>query len=223
MKQILLLIVLCLIAVSLAAVDPVALVIKTQGEIKISRNHQQSSATAGSALYSGDQIISGDKAFAAVRYVDGNALLKVLPNSQVTIKGSREGSVLKKSPSIEKGSLLSQIKKRTNYSLETPSAVASVKGTGYLTGVDDNGNTTVWVFDGVVVLVNPTSHSTVELQPGQMATLDADGNWVVSSFTSSDVDPALWAMIRDDINQGELDIILQDPQGARKTLKINLK
>ena len=100
----------------------------------------------------GDVIETGDKSSVIVQVGD-ELIVRFEENTTVVVKSIKDLS--KREISLEKGKVLSKVsklKKGNEYFVKTPTAVASVRGTEFLTDYE-NGTTTVAVGKGKVSVV----------------------------------------------------------------------
>ncbi|PKL16419.1 MAG: hypothetical protein CVV49_16375 [Spirochaetae bacterium HGW-Spirochaetae-5] len=100
----------------------------------------------------GDVIETGDKSSVIVQVGD-ELLVRFEANTKVVVTSITD--IAKREINLEKGKVLSSVaklKKGSEYSVKTPTAVASVRGTEFLTDFD-NGKTIVAVGKGSVSVV----------------------------------------------------------------------
>jgi len=112
----------------------VALMLKTKGKVELNQQGRNvwSVANRGERIHSGQVVRTGDEAFAALIFTDDKTQLKVRANSSVTINGKREKEGIAKRISLGFGELWAKVtKQNTAMRVETPSGVATVKGTEF--------------------------------------------------------------------------------------------
>ncbi|MEA2103160.1 MAG: FecR family protein [Candidatus Cloacimonadota bacterium] len=138
------------------SVNPFALILTVNGNVILNHEHNLQPAEVGSIIFDGDVIITKSNSDATIKFSDNGGLLKLFSNSTLTVDLSKTGAGIKKEMKLDSGEILSQIKTSIgNYSVITPTAVASVKGTMFLTSIDPGtGNTTINVYEGSVDLGN---------------------------------------------------------------------
>ncbi len=180
--------ILSVLAISLlSAQDPVAVITKIKGDIEIKRAEKNVECVAGTVLFNQDEISSSDNSYAALKFTDGGGLLKIFPNSHLTVKAERAGKELKKNSYLSRGNVFAKVKKRVgSFQIETPTTVASVKGTQFLVMVEENGETAVMTFEGLVEMLNPDGTGS-EVGADQTGMADGSGEIVVKEFTEEDV------------------------------------
>lgn len=112
-------------------------------------------AAAGTPLSAGDAVKTGAKTKAEVKFPDGS-VIRMADNTSVVIKNFSINDVAKtKSTSVNTnvGNVWAKIKKsnyKTDFKTKTPTAIAGVRSTVYRLVIDEDGSTTVKVYDGNV-------------------------------------------------------------------------
>lgn len=112
----------------------VALMLKSKGQVHLRAAAQKDwePAKVGARLHSGEIVRTGDRSLAAIVFTDDKSLLKVRSNSSVTIKGQRQKNSIVKTVTLNLGQIWSKVtKQNTSMRIETPSGVATVKGTEF--------------------------------------------------------------------------------------------
>jgi len=136
---------------------PHAEVMNLQGEVILNHNHQLSPAVKGSLLYDGDMILTKENSFAVIKFSDNGAISKVFSNSTLTINISQREQSFMKTLTLDVGRIWSEVTTgiEGDYYVQTPTSVAAVKGTGFMTDVDaQTGFTTIQVYNGTVEFSN---------------------------------------------------------------------
>lgn len=161
----------------LAAAEPIAYFMKSKGKVEIIRERRSIRFKNGELLYNNDEIKTAGESYAALKYVDGGATLKVFPNSVIRLSAVQQDKQLNKSTTIKSGSLYSKIydKIKGMYRVETPTTVASVKGTGFVTRLGEDGSTTVIVLEGEVLVQNKDSGKSSTVGKGSTGVSYFDG------------------------------------------------
>jgi hypothetical protein len=212
MKQIILLCLILLVVGVLSAAEPIAYLIQAKGSMQIMRDQKALKFKNGELLYNNDEIRTSGESFAAIKYMDGGAAIKVFPNSVVKLSATKNGKQLNKNTSLQLGSLYSKVnnKIKGNYQVETPTTVASVKGTGFVTKLGSKKETIVIVFEGEVLLQHKESGKSKSVSPGMTGTSDVQGNVGVEKTKIEDV------------SEREMQEIEATNQESQKTMKIQV-
>lgn len=186
MKKIMLL-TLILVLSTLLQADSVAMLSASKGKVELERARKSVKFKNGELLMNRDVLRTGPESFAAYKYVDASSMIKMFSNSVVTINASQEGTSLSKRVNVNKGSVLTQVKKGTGaFTVQTPTTVASVKGTEFLTKVSDEGLSTFIVTDGEVEVRVLATDEVKSVPKGSTATVNQDGVVEVRESTYED-------------------------------------
>ncbi len=171
-----------LVAVLLAALpllaqqDPLALVLKSRGEVLLKRQAEADFVTAlqpAMNLFNGDAVRAGDDGFASLIFLDDKTLLKIKANSQFQFVESANTRTLDLRYGTIRSILPQPVK---SFRVETPVSVASVKGTDFWLIHDlDAGIDQAYGIEGVVEILNKISQVTQNLTAYTMIISDATG------------------------------------------------
>ncbi|MFQ5770665.1 MAG: FecR domain-containing protein [bacterium] len=134
----------------------VALMLKTKGKVELNKQGRRNWTTArrGERINSGEVVRTGDHSLAALVFTDDKSLLKVRSNSNITINGKREQNRIIKRLSLAFGELWAKVtRQNTSMRVETPSGVATVKGTEF-NALFVNDNFLVYCQQGLIELFN---------------------------------------------------------------------
>nr|MBC8489556.1 FecR domain-containing protein [Bacteroidota bacterium] len=97
---------------------------------------------------------TGDKSLASIMFLDATQL-KIREKTTFTIRSERlEKRALKTDLKINKGEMWLKVPEGSTFRIETPTSVASVKGTEINIFVDEDGATTLTVIEGAVEFLN---------------------------------------------------------------------
>ena len=139
--------------------DIVAAIASLKGDVKIKENQKSkySSAYKGQMIENGNWIKTDNGVFASLIFLDGTSV-KIYQKTEIEIKSSRLTSKeLKTNMYIAEGEAWSDVSKQGSgeFKIETPTAVASVKGTEFDINYDFNNSlTTLKVLSGEVEFGN---------------------------------------------------------------------
>jgi ferric-dicitrate binding protein FerR (iron transport regulator) len=174
MKKILIVCVVLFLAAILSA-ETVALLSASKGDVKLERANKAVNFKNGDLLQNRDVIRTGPESFAAYKYIDASSLIKLFSNSVVTIHAEQADGQLSKRVNVSQGSVLSSIKSGTGaFTVQTPTTVASVKGTEFMTRVDEGGNSIFIVTEGEVELRVLVTDEMITVSKGRTAIIDPD-------------------------------------------------
>jgi len=139
-------------ATSIAA-ETIAVVLKVKGKVSITRGTQASNITLkrGFRLEDGDKLVTDNNSYTAVRFIDDASLLRIRANSTCTIKGTKDKNQVIKNVYLEVGTILAKVtQQRGKFEISTPTSVASVKGTEWITEQRIRGGTFYYGLEGVI-------------------------------------------------------------------------
>lgn len=132
-KSFIIIILISVFIVSLGlAKDPIAVIVKSRGAVTVQyeKDGKRLKARRGTKLYTGAMLIAKEKSYASMLFVDDRSMIRVRPNSILTVNGKREKNNIAKNISLEVGTIFAKITKhKSGFQITTPTSVASVKGT----------------------------------------------------------------------------------------------
>lgn len=123
--------------------------------------------TRGMALGAGHRLRTGPDGFCAIMFRDDKSLIKVSASTEIRLEAEpAPGGKLSKKLWVGVGGVWAQVAKQegTDFRIETPTSVASVKGTAGYDIVDASGYTTLFGLDGTWDFGNP--FGTVDVTQG---------------------------------------------------------
>ncbi len=187
MKRIIITLILTCIVFVMFAAESVALLSASKGKVDLSRESKAIKFQNGDLLKNNDELRTGGESFAAYKYIDGSSSIKVFSNSVVRITANRSGKSLSKKVVVNKGSIFTNVKPKTGaFIVQTPTTVASVKGTGFLTKLNEKGDSFFIVTDGEVELKIMDSEEVKSVPAGNTAIIDELGNYEMRASTAED-------------------------------------
>ena len=182
----------------------------------------------GDLLHHGDQLQTSSNTRAAIRFTDDGSVLRMNPSTELSIRAEGERNALRKTLRVEFGELWARIQKRENveYRIETPTAVAAVKGTEFYVRVEEDGRTTIVTIEGVLDFFNdvgtveiPAGYTGVAVQASEAPTVGTTKPEDIASFTDLASEEAGPAEVEDMV---EIAIQFIDENGNQKTMIIRL-
>src|SRR5688500_9813391 len=159
-------------------------------QMVVTHQSQSQPATLGQRLANGDLVLTSANTRAAIRFMDDGSLVRLNPNSRLTVRTDGNREAQQKTLELEFGELWARVtaqQRERGFQVQTPSGVAAVKGTEFVVRVDAQGNTTILTFDGAVDFFNNAGLITIER--GRKASA-ANGNDLgeVEDITDADED-----------------------------------
>jgi hypothetical protein len=185
-------------------------------------------AAMGEILNHGDNLLTSDNTRAAIRFTDDGSIIRMNPQCDLQIRAEGDRTAMRKTLSIEIGELWARINRRENaeYRIETPTAVAAVKGTEFFVRVAEDGATTIITVAGVLDFFNDIG--TVEIPAGFTGTITEAS--VAPAVTETDPEEVATFQAlgseEDTVPEGEemvtIEIPFMDENGNMKTMVIKV-
>lgn len=200
--------------------ETLAVVIKVQGEVTVTPEGQDSGdrVDRGHRLEDGDMVQTGENSFAAIRFVDDASLVRIRPQSTCTIRGNRDKGEVHKNVFVEVGAILTDITmQRGKFEVATPTSVASVKGTRFITEHEGQRGTKYFGEKGTVEISNDSGM--ILLKPGLTAHVSSNTAEIVVKKTKKGEKPEFEDIKIEDAFEMEF----EDASGRRRTLKFRVK
>ena len=220
-------------APTLAQIQNVAIVYKLLDEQQLAITTIQDSVragTIGALLNHGDLLTTDAETRAAVRFTDDGSILRMNPNTDLQIRVEGDRTAMRKTLQVDFGELWARIQKQpegAGYRIETPTAVAAVKGTEFYLRVDVTG-TTIITTEGVIEFFNDVG--TVEIPTGFTGTAGASATALPNTAGTRPDEIASFGGIAEGEGQGtgtggdivEIAIPFTDAAGNQKTMIIRV-
>ena len=174
----------------------------------------------GHIFESGDILLTEKGGFAALIFIDDKSTLKIKENSEAVITGRRTAKDISKKINMDGGTIRASItKQNVDFVIQTPTSVASVKGTDFWMLVDELLGDQIIGIEGQVRLVNTETGQEVVVTTGMTGNSTPDGQVSISETDVSTIpqDPS------DDSQEGpsQVRIYLEGPNGEQKVLIID--
>lgn len=173
---------------------------------------------SGTILSDGDKIRTGRTGFAAIIFIDDKSTLKIKGNTEAVISGQRTAASISKKINMDIGTVRATIQKQnTDFVIQTPTSVASVKGTDFWLITDPVAGDQVIGIDGVISLVNSETGQEVEVTEGMSGISTPDGNVGLDETNPASIpdDPS-----DEQDGPSQIKIYLEGPNGEQKLLVI---
>ena len=201
--------------------DKIAVATKVKGQVEVIKvgMKESSSLKAGLILDDGDKIRTGKSGFVAIIFIDDKSILKVKENSEAIITGQRTTKNISKKINLDGGTVRASISKQdVDFIIQTPTSVASVKGTDFWL-ISDNSGDQVIGMEGLVNLLNIETGQEVDVSSGMTGFSTPDGQVGMSETDVANIpeDPD------DESEEGssQLKIYLEGPNGEQKVFIID--
>ncbi|MEC9376714.1 MAG: FecR family protein [Candidatus Neomarinimicrobiota bacterium] len=212
---------LVLILFSFVIGDKIAVTTKVKGTVELMAvgNKDYLNLKPGTVLSDGDKIRTGKSGFTAVIFIDDKTTLKLKENSEVVITGQRTAASISKKINMDAGTIRAKVSKQnTDFVIQTPTSVASVKGTDFWMITDPVSGDQVIGLEGLVGLVNNETGVEVDVTEGMtgMSTPDGQVDVVETDENTIPDDPG-----DEEEGPSQIRIYLEGPNGEQKALIID--
>ena len=209
-----------LIFISFIQGNKIAVTTKVKGLVEIMPIGKENFANLkpGTILSDGDKIRTGSSGFTAIIFIDDKSTLKLKENSEAIITGQRSAQSIAKKINMDVGTVRATVNKQnSNFVIQTPTSVASVKGTDFWMITDPVDGDVVIGLDGVVTLTNNETGAEVDVTEGTSGSSTPDGDVDVDETEESSIpeDPT-----DQDEQQAEIKIYFEGPNGEQKVMII---
>ena len=153
-----------------------ALVTHAKGQVSFIRNSKTAALLANEILQSGDTVVTGVTGEATIQFAS-KTICRIGPGTKVKISElSGNGTQVKMD--LTNGSVVSRVQKNTakdNYVVQTPTAIAGVRGTDFIAEADKNGESKILVDQGSVGVTSLKSGNESVAEQGQAIVADHQG------------------------------------------------
>jgi len=186
-------------------------------------------AELGRTLNHGDDLFTGRDTQAAIRFTDDGSIMRMNPSTQMQIRAEGERAALRKTLQIEVGELWARVNRNegAEYRIETPTAVAAVKGTEFYVRVTEDGTTTIITLEGALDFFNdvgaveiPAGFTGSSVSTSEAPTVGKTTSEGLASFTSVGASEEGGAVGEEEMV--EIEIEFMDENGNRKVMVITV-
>ena len=200
--------------------NKIAVTTKVKGQVEIMPIGKNNFANLkpGTILSDGDKIRTGSSGFTAIIFIDDKSTLKLKENSEAVITGQRSARSIAKKINMDVGTVRATVNKQnSNFVIQTPTSVASVKGTDFWMITDPVDGDLVIGLEGLVTLTNNETGAEVDVTEGTSGSSTPDGEVDVEETEESSIpeDPT-----DQDEQQAEIKIYFEGPNGEQKVMII---
>ena len=200
--------------------NKIAVATKIKGMVEIMPAGKKDFANLkpGTILSDGDKIRTGSKGFAAIIFIDDKSTLKLKENSEAVITGQRSAASISKKINMDVGIVRAIItKQNTDFVIQTPTSVASVKGTDFWLVTDPENGDQIIGIEGIVGLTNIETGQEIDVSEGMSGISTLDGNLGLEETDQSSIpdDPS-----EDIEGPSQIKIYLEGPNGEQRVMII---
>ncbi len=179
----------------------------------------------GVVFKDGDIVRTGPDGFASIVFTDDKTELKVRPKTEITLNAERNADFnLSKKIGQTVGELFVSARQPKGYiQVESPLAVATVKGTEFVSLVRSTGDTRIVTLEGVVELKRKDNQQVIEVAAGRRGTAYSDGRLI-----EAESDPANVPNFQQDSGTGgdmgkSIEILFENDEGEKRRVIIEVE
>ena len=197
----------------------IAVIKKAKGKVSLYKDNKisQKKPGRGTRLNAGDKIVTDKKGYAAIIFYDDKSQLRIRSNSTCTIKTRKDKKETIKKVFLEVGTIFARItKQNSKFEVETPTSVASVKGTELVTKQILKGGTFYYCISGVFEVSNEVGSALC--RAGEMVEVKSSNS---APVTSKAPDGILddWDL---ESAQEDFEFEFENEEGERKLLRFRV-
>ena len=201
--------------------NKIAVTTKVKGLVEIMAvgNDNFKDLKPGTILSDGDKLRTGSSGFVAVIFIDDKSTLKLKENSEAVISGQRSSKSIAKKINMDIGTIRATVNKQnTDFVIQTPTSVASVKGTDFWLITDPAEGDLIIGLEGLVGLTNSETGEEIDVSEGLSGISTPDGSLGVEETNSTSIpdDPT-----DDGEEENLIRIYLEGPNGEQKVMIID--
>jgi hypothetical protein len=200
-------IIICIVGLVALTLSPAAAEVRAQlviesGDVQVKHGSGSwAPAEDGMDLFASDSIKTGDNSTASI-ILFKSSIIRLNSNTEVTLQEIIEEEETSVVISQKEGRTWNTVRKISgidNYEVQTPTTVASVRGTSYDVNILPDGNTTIGVVEGTVnitVIINGTVIGTVQVNENESVTVkpsDLSQSIIINPFVKDE-----WVLINED-------------------------
>lgn len=176
----------------LFANDKVAVVTKSTGKVeykKFTENALTLGLPIGTSLYIDDEIQTSINGSVIFVYLDDKSMVKVQNNTKLVVKGNSDNNSILKQINIKSGQMKLNIpkQKKGEFTIVSPTSVASVKGTKFWVDIDEIEGDHFFGLEGIVEIRNIISGDIVLLEPNTTTTSIPNGTIEVAPTVPEEI------------------------------------
>ena len=210
----------CAFTLSVSYANKIAVATKIKGSVEVMPAGKRDfiKLKPGTILSDGDKIRTGSKGFAAIIFIDDKSTLKLKEDSEAVITGQRSAASISKKINMDSGTVRATVtKQNTDFVIQTPTSVASVKGTDFWLITNPETGDQIIGIEGIIGLTNNETGQEVDVTEGMSGISTPDGNigLEVTDQSSIPEDPSV-----DIDGASQIKIYLEGPNGEQRVMVI---
>ncbi|MCE9596494.1 MAG: FecR domain-containing protein [Spirochaetia bacterium] len=124
--------------------------------------------SVGDLLQQGDKIITGADSTAEI-FIKGQGIVRLSSQTEMTLASIQEN--MKTQINVQSGStafFLKKVERAGEFTVQTPTAIAGVRGTTFMVSVDNAATSRVSLYNGAVLVKNDKGKEVILDKPGEL-------------------------------------------------------
>ena len=210
----------CAFNLSISYANKIAVATKIKGLVEIMPPGKRNfiKLKPGTILSDGDKVRTGSKGFAAIIFIDDKSTLKLKEYSEAVITGQRSAASISKKINMDSGTVRATVTKQNiDFVIQTPTSVASVKGTDFWLITNPETGDQIIGIEGIIGLTNIETGQEVDVTEGMSGISTPDGNIGLEVTDQSSIPDDPSAEID---GPSQIKIYLEGPNGEQRVMVI---
>ena len=210
----------CAFTLSVSYANKIAVATKIKGSVEVMPAGKRDfiKLKPGTILSDGDKVRTGSKGFAAIIFIDDKSTLKLKEDSEAVITGQRSAASISKKINMDSGTVRATVtKQNTDFVIQTPTSVASVKGTDFWLITNPETGDQIIGIEGIIGLTNNETGQEVDVTEGMSGISTPDGNIGLEVTDQSSIPDDPSAEID---GPSQIKIYLEGPNGEQRVMVI---
>ena len=240
------LVILLLLFTAISSNNGIALITKSKGSVEYKKNDGtivKDDLKKGTSLFNNDRITTGSNGFAKYVYLDDGSMIKVHKNAEVYIYGSVDKRSIIKQVNVSSGNVKFEVSKQgqDDFTVITPTSVASVKGTDFWLESDEDEGDHFFGLSGLVnvkniessLILQLTRNTTILSEPGgEMNIKKTELNdfkklqrleLSAGEINETEYEESILEQLGEGLPEGEIKVQLDDGSGSLKEIIIKYR
>lgn len=168
------------------AATPVAILMKIIKDVQFKTGEKDYiNAKLGQSLSSGDEVKTGAKSLAQIKFTDGS-IINIRENSSLKIYADKKGKDISKTTHLDKGNLQFNVSKQDaeEFKFTTPTMVASIRGTEGAIDIQNDGSSLLLCTKGAIdIEALLGNRETGNINGGQFAKVGLEGKLEIGDIS----------------------------------------
>ncbi|MBL8021552.1 MAG: FecR domain-containing protein [Leptospirales bacterium] len=138
------------------------------GKVTATTAGTEKTLNVGDLLQQGDKIVTGSDSTAEI-FIKGQGIVRLAAQTEMTLASIQEN--MKTQINVQSGStafFLKKVERAGEFTVQTPTAIAGVRGTTFMVAVDNASTSRVSLYNGAVQVQNDKGKTVILDKPGEL-------------------------------------------------------